>query len=559
MRSTFLKEHILSAIRGASALLPEAVRETEGEIRTPDRPEFGDFSSNVALLAAKAAEASPRELAAQLRDQLLTSPASGSFERIEVAGPGFLNVFLKPETIQRGLEFILRLGPAFGRSEVGEGRRLQVEFVSSNPTGPLTVGHGRQAVLGDVLASLYERIGYRVEREYYFNDEGRQIDLLAESLWVRYRELFGEAHPIPEGGYQGEYLRPLAEEVREAFGDAHATFDEETRLAFRSAAVERITQWIRDDLAALGIGFDHWFSETTLHRRGDIEAALELLRSHDGVYEEDGAVWLKAEANGGAKDSVLIRGDGRPTYMMVDIAYHIDKHKRGYDQVVDVQGADHQVEQTCVKAALRLLGYPETFLRYAVHQFVSLKEAGEVQRMSTRAGRFVTLRDLLDELGKDVVRFFMISRKPEAHLDFDLDLARSQSIDNPATYIQYAHTRIASIFRKAEETLPETDDEEEASIEGLSPLRETEELELIKILDQFPEIVRIAAEEFAPHLVSEYALGLSRSFHAYYDKHRVLIPEDLPTTRARLALLRAIRIVLRHCLDLLGMDAPEAM
>jgi arginyl-tRNA synthetase len=449
------------------------------------------------------------------------------------------------------LRGVLADGDEYGGSRKGEGLRLQVEFVSSNPTGPLTVGHGRQAVLGDVLAALYERLGYNVTREYYFNDEGRQVDLLAESLWIRYRELFGESREIPEGGYQGEYLKGLAAEVRPIVGDGHEEFDANTLMTFRTEAVTRISAGIREDLVALGIRFDSFFSEATLHRDGKVDAALAELRAHGAVYDEGGAVWLRAEDFGGAKNSVLIRSDGRPTYMMVDIAYHTDKRSRGFERVIDVQGADHQVEQTCVKAALRALGIPETFLRYAVHQFVSLKQGGAVQRMSTRAGRFVTLRDLLDEVGPDVVRYFMISRKPEAHLEFDLDLAKSQSLDNPATTIQYAHTRIASLFRKAGVKTISTD-------VNLAPLEAREELELIKKLDLFPEILETAALSFAPHLVAEYALDVARSFHAYYDRFRVL-GEANEVVAARLALLAGVRIVLARALRVLGMTAPEEM
>ena len=547
-----LTTRIAEAISAAVGELLDGLEGLKVEVRPTDRPEFGDYASNIALVAAKGAKRPPRELAAELATRLSQGSHAALFEKTDIAGPGFLNLFLKPETVHSALQGILDAGDHYGTSNVGAQKMLQVEWVSSNPTGPLTVGHGRQAVLGDVLATLYERIGFDVHREYYFNDEGRQIDLLAESLWIRYRELFGESREIPEGGYQGEYLKEVAAAFRKDSNEDFPDFDDATRETFRREAVARMTKVIKEDLEQLGIRFDTWFSETTLHRNGEVDAALETLRQADGVYERDGAIWLKAEDHGGAKDSVLIRSDGRPTYLMVDVAYHLNKHRRGFDRVLDVQGADHQVEQTCVKAALRLLGYPEEFLDYGVHQFVSLKEGGEVQRMSTRAGRFVTLRDLVDDLGKDVVRYFMVSRKPEAHLDFDLDLARSASVDNPATYIQYAHTRIASIFRKPEATVAL-----EADID-LSLLVEPEELALIKTLDQFTEIIEISALTFAPHLLTEYAMNVARSFHAYYDKHRILT-DDEPLSRARLALLEAIQLVLRQSLVILGMETPEEM
>ena len=549
--------HLENLIAGAVAAAYSAAFGVElpagtAEIRPTDRPEFGDYSSNVALVAASNAGTSPRELAADLAQRLQEADGNSLFREIQVAGPGFVNVFLQPATIQSALAQLLQPKGRYGRSELGSEERVQIEFVSSNPTGPLTVGHGRQAVLGDVLANLYERVGFDVQREYYFNDEGRQIDLLAESLWVRFRELLGDTHEIPEDGYQGEYLKGLARRLRDEMPDEFPAFDEEAKERFRSEAVARMTTCTTEQLGKLDVRFDEWCSEATLHRSGEVNEALVALREKDGVYEEDGAVWLKAEDHGGAKDSVLVRSDGRPTYLMVDIAYHLNKRERGFDRVINVQGADHHAELACVKAALRILGYPDEWLSYAVHQFVSLKEGGETLKMSTRAGRFVTLGDLIDELGPDIVRWFMISRKPEAHLDFDLDLARSESRDNPATYVQYAHTRISSIFRKAgDEPIAE-------ATPDLSVLAETEELDLIKALDRFPEVVETAALSFAPHLVADFALQLSRAFHAYYDKHRVL-SDDGALTAARLALLRGLQIVLRESLEILGMAVPEEM
>ena len=551
-RNTYLTDFVVDQILGACRSVPDMPKTVSVDLRQSDRPEFGDYSTNVAMIEANKQGLNPRALAENLTRAMAESFSEEDFVKFEVAGPGFINLSLTPRRIQSALGCILTDGADYGRRPPIGDRTIQVEFVSSNPTGPLTVGHGRQAVLGDVLATLSEWIGYRVEREYYYNDEGRQIDLLAESLWVRYREQFGEIHEIPEEGYQGDYLIPIAQRMKEKLRKRYPQFDEEARAVFREEAVRSMKEEITEDLGELGVSFNHWFSEADLHRAGKVDAALKRLALANGTYEQDGAVWLKAEEQGGAKDSVLIRSDGRPTYLMVDIAYHINKHERGFDHVINVQGADHHAEQSCMKAAMRILGYPEAWLSYAVHQFVSLKEGGETLKMSTRAGRFVTLRDLADELGRDVVRYFMISRKPEAHLDFDLDLARAESLDNPATYIQYAHTRIASIFRKAGDQKTEW-----ASVD-LSPLVEPEELSLIKRLDEFPEVVRIAAGDFAPHLLAEFALDLSRSFHAYYDKHRILT-DDEGLSQARLALLNAMQTVLRNGLDILGMAAPTEM
>jgi len=554
---TYVVDRIRHALSGAFAACFGGAPTAAVDVREADRAEFGDYASNLAMIEAKGLGKPPRRVAEELAAAMRDCASPDELARIEVAGPGFLNVFVHPRFLQRVLARILADGGAYGRWALGAGARVQVEFVSSNPTGPLTVGHGRQAVLGDVLATLYDWLGHDVHREYYFNDEGRQIDLLAESLWVRHRKLEGETHPIPEDGYHGAYLRDVAEAVHaEPEGVVAAAefrvFDDRARAWYAREAVSRMTRWIEEDLARLGVRFDTWFSEATLHRSGEVGAALAALRARGGTYEKDGATWLKAETHGGAKDAVLIRSDGRPTYLMVDIAYHIDKHRRGFDRVINVQGADHHAQQSCVQAAMRILGYPQGWLSYAVHQFVSLKEGGEMAKMSTRAGRFVTLRQLIDELGKDIVRYFMISRKPEAHLEFDLDLARAESLDNPATYVQYAHTRIRSIFRKAGSTIERWEDVD------LAPLIEPEELALIRRLDRFPQVVRIAAQEFSPHLVAEYALDLSRALHAYYDKHRVLSEEE-GLTRARLALLHALGTTLGNTLNALGMDAPSVM
>ncbi|UCF10139.1 MAG: arginine--tRNA ligase [Candidatus Bipolaricaulota bacterium] len=518
------------------------------EVTRSERPEFGDFTSNVALAGAKRVGESPRALA----EQLAPLVSEAHVERVEIAGPGFLNLFLRPGAVHRALREMLDAGDRFARSTEAVGTRLQLEYVSSNPTGPLTVGHGRQGVLGDVLASLYEALGFDVEREYYYNDAGRQVDLLAESLWARYRQVLGEEASIPDEGYQGEYLISMAESIAEELGDRFPEFDDEARRTMGAAAVERMTESIRGDLDRLGLRYDHWFSETTLHASGEVDAALASLTECGGTYEKDGAVWLAAEERGGDRDAVLIRSDGRPTYLMVDIAYHLNKHRRGFDRVIDVQGADHHAEQNAMRIALAYLGIPEGFLDYALHQFVSLKSSGEALRMSTRKGRFVTLGSLLDELGRDIVRYFMVARKPSNHLEFDLDLARSESLDNPATYIQYAHTRIASILRNAPaDALPEAST-------PLDVLAEAEELELIKDLDGLPDVIHEAATSFSPHLIAEYALNVSRRFHAYYTEHRVL-GDDAALTAARLALVLMVQRAIRCCLDLLGMSAPETM
>ena len=517
------------------------------------RPDFGDLSTRVAFLLAKEVGRPPQAIAQELAAALKDHP---EFSQVQAVG-GFLNLRFTPATLHQVLRGVLEQGEVYGRGDLGRGRSLQVEFVSSNPTGPLTVGHGRQAALGDVLANLFQELGWRVTREYYLNDEGRQIDLLAQSLWARYRQALGEEAPIPEGGYQGDYLVPIGEELAEEWGDRYQDWDEEAQEAFRREAVGRMLRLIREDLEAFGVSFDVWTREVDLHRRGLVRETLEELKRRGATYEKDGAVWLKSTEYGLSRDPVLVRSDGTPTYLMVDIAYHVDKFRRGFDRVVDVQGADHAEEQQQVKLALKILGLPDEFLSYCVHQFVTLKGREGVEKMSTRAGRFIRLGDLIHELGRDVVRYFMVRRKPESHLTFDYELAKKTSMDNPVYYVQYAHTRIASIFREAERgDEPVTRHASRVTEIDLSPLTDPDELSLIKELDRFPEVI-VQASQFAPHLLCEYLEGLAGLFHPYYTRVRILGQGE--ATPARLALLFGVRLVLRRGLAILGVSAPEEM
>jgi arginyl-tRNA synthetase len=429
-----------------------------------------------------------------------------------------------------------------------------VEFVSSNPTGPLTIGHGRQAALGDVLANLFSELGFKVTREYYLNDEGRQIELLAQSLWARYRQALGDPQPIPEGGYHGDYLIPIGKELAQKFGNAYPQWNAEAKAVFRAEVVPRMLRFIEEDLEAIGVRFDVWTREGEIIRKGLVDEVLRILREKGAVYEKDGAIWLSSKAHGLSRDPVLIRSDGTPTYLMVDIAYHLDKFRRGFDWVVDVQGADHVEEQQQVKLALRLLGLPENFLSYCLHQFVTLKGAEGIEKMSTRAGRFLRLKDLVDEVGRDATRYFMVMRKPESHLVFDFELAKKQSLENPVYYVQYAHTRIASVFREARARgeMPE----DLLSVD-LSPLSDPDELRLIRELDRFPDVLRLSAFDFSPHLLCEYLEGLAGIFHEYYARVRILGQGE--ATPARLALLAALKLVLFRGLSILGVSAPEEM
>jgi len=524
-------------------------KEIEIEVHRAERPEFGDFASNIALIGASITGSPPRELAQQIINRL---PRDG-IKQLEIAGPGFINFFLAEEVFHRALRGILTAGERFGQSTYGNGKRVQIEFVSSNPTGPLTIGHGRQAVLGDVLASLYTAIGYQVSREYYFNDEGNQIDKLAQSLWARYRQAWGEEEPIPPQGYYGEYLVKIARDLKERLQKPFPQFDTATAQLFKEEALLKMIARIKDDLDLLDISFDNWFSEATLHSSGEVERALKLLDEQDGIYEKDGAIWLAAEKHGGAKDAVLIRSDNRPTYLMVDIAYHINKWNRKFDYVINVQGADHHAQQLNMKAAMRILGYPEEFLAYGLHQFVTIKEQNGAQKMSTRAGKFIELQTMIEDLGKDVVRYFMVARKPESHLEIDYALAKQETMDNPVYYIQYSYTRCASIFRKADKFIPRQWEDVDLSL-----ITQPVELDIISLLDRFPEVVKEAALTFAPHLIAEYTLTLAGKLHRYYTDFRILT-EDKPLTEGRLALLYGVQSILRQSLQLLGISTPEEM
>ncbi|MGC8962625.1 MAG: arginine--tRNA ligase [Candidatus Bipolaricaulaceae bacterium] len=518
-----------------------------------DRPphrELGDLSSRIAFLLTKELKKPPQGVAEELAKELSSHPAFSQVQAVQ----GFLNFRLRPQTLHGVLKEILQEGLAYGKGEEGRGKRLQVEFVSSNPTGPLTIGHGRQAALGDVLANLFSELGFQVTREYYLNDEGRQIELLAQSLWARYRQALGDPKPIPEGGYHGDYLIPIGEELAQKFGNAYPEWNAEAKKVFREEVVPRMLRMIEEDLEAIGVSFDVWTREGDIIRKGLVDEVLRRLREGGHVYEKDGAIWLSAKIHGLPRDPVLIRSDGTPTYLMVDIAYHLDKFRRGFDWVVDVQGADHVEEQQEVKLALRLLGIPENFLSYCLHQFVTLKGAEGIEKMSTRAGRFLRLKDLVDEVGRDATRYFMVMRKPESHLVFDFALAKKQSLENPVYYVQYAHTRIASVFREAQ---ARGEFPEDLLSLDLSPLTEPEELQLIMELDRFPDVVRLAARGFSPHLLCEYLENLAGIFHPYYARVRIL--GQGRATPARLALLFGVKLVLFRGLSILGVRAPEEM
>jgi arginyl-tRNA synthetase len=484
-------------------------------------------------------------------------------ERAEVAGPGFLNVFLAPAYCRAGLSELLAAGPRFGTASEGGGRRAMVEFVSANPTGPLTVGHGRQAILGDSVARLFKAMGYETIREYYFNNAGRQMRILGESVRARYLELLERPAPFPEDGYQGDYIREIAAGLRARHGDA--LLGPEHEGLFRQTAEDAIFADIRRTLDRLAIRFDVYSNEAALYTGGKVEETLKALRDAGLVYEKDGAVWLRFSEIGRPQDRVLVKSSGEPTYRLPDIAYHREKLARGFDRVLNVQGADHIEEGKDVIAAIGALGLPADRIRYLIHQFVTIMRGGVEVKMSTRRATYVTVDDLLDQVGSaDVFRWFMVTRSPESHLNFDLDAAMEQDWQkNPVFYVQYAHARVASVFNHARERgvgVPAAWTEAD-----LAPLAAPEELALVKTLLRFPHTVAGAARAYEPHRVAVYLYDLAAQLHSYHHlgthtpAFRIVRPEEPALTRARLGLAKGVAQVIGNGLGLLGISAPESM
>jgi arginyl-tRNA synthetase len=547
----------------ARAGLP-VVSASEIQWDVPRDVAHGDYATNVALILAKAERRPPRQVAEAIRAHL---PALSAVARAEVAGPGFLNVFLTPTFCHAGLTRVLAEGPRFGQGMEGAGLRAQVEFVSANPTGPLTLGHGRQAVLGDCVARLVAAQGYETTREYYFNNAGRQMRVLGESVRARYLELAGCPGSFPADGYQGDYIREIAAVLRDTRGDA--LVGEGHEAVFREAAEQAIFADIRRTLHRMGIHFDVYANEADLYREGKVAETLAALRQAGLVYEQDGATWLRFSAIGRPQDRVLVKSSGEPTYRLPDIAYHRDKLRRGFDRILNVQGADHIEEAKDVVAAIGALGLPAERIRYLIHQFVTITRGGVEVKMSTRRATYVTVDDLLDQVGNaDVFRYFMVTRSPESHLNFDLDAATEQDWQkNPVFYIQYAHARVASIFahaRAREVALPDDTDAAWSRVD-LAPLVAPEELGLVKALLRFPSLVGAAARAAEPHRLAAYLSELAAQLHAYHHlgthqpTFRIVRPEAPGLTLARLALVRAVGQVIRNGLDLLGIAAPESM
>ncbi len=581
-------EHLLgSALAGlhSTGALPGPLASPIAIERTRDRA-HGDFACNIALTLAKSARRKPRELAEQIVAAL---PASDQVAKVEVAGPGFINFFLTPAAFQNVVNEVLAAGENYGRSTRGAGQPIQVEFVSANPTGPLHVGHGRGAAYGAAVADLLEAIGHPVHREYYVNDAGRQMDILAASVWLRYLELCGETLVFPINGYKGDYVWDIAADLHRANADAFrhpsatvfdgappdepAGGDKEAHIDALIARAKQllgasdyrkvfdqglnvILDDIRKDLGEFGVTYQQWFSERSLTESGAVDRAIERLRGSGHLYEKDGALWFRSTDYGDEKDRVVVRDNGQKTYFASDIAYHMDKLERGYARVIDVWGADHHGYVPRVKAALAALGDDPDKLDVLLVQFAILYKGGERMQMSTRSGEFVTLRELRHEVGNDAARFFYVLRKCEQHLDFDLDLAKSQSTDNPVYYIQYAHARVCSVLRQLDEKgLPR---DATAGAANLARLTEQHEQALLYTLSRYPEVLEAAALSHEPHQLAHFLRELANDFHAYYNAHQFLV-DDAALRDARLNLILAVRQALANGLQLLGVSAPQAM
>ncbi len=517
--------------------------------------EHGDFATNLPFQLAPVMHRSPGQIGQFIVDHIELDKSI--IEKVEIAGAGFINFTLSRQCLYSVLQEILEKNEKYGLADWGKGRKTQVEFVSANPTGPLTIGHGRQAVIGDIIARLLKATGHDVFREYYFNDAGKQMRVLGDSVRLRYLEQLGESVDFPEDYYQGEYIREIAEK---AVGEKGNSLKSSEDLDyFRGLAETEIFDLIKQTVEKLGLRFDIFYNEKSLYETGKIEAVIQELRNKDLAYDQDGAVWFRTTKLGMDQDRVIVKSSGEPTYRLPDIAYHKDKFERGFDLIVDIFGADHIATYPDVLAGLKALGYDPTKVKVLIHQFVTLTEGREKIKMSTRKANFVTLDELMDEVGTDVTRYFFINRSMSSHLNFDLTLAKTQSEENPVFYVQYAHARICSILRHAKEQ--GIDPESSAD---LSLLEIPEETDLIKILMAFPRVVTEAAQNFEPHHIPTYLEDVATAYHRFQhagkqnDAFRV-VTENKPLTLARLALCRGARIVLANGLSLLGISKPEKM
>ncbi|MDT4330416.1 arginine--tRNA ligase [Methylomonas sp. MED-D] len=576
--------------QSVNALKAEGILDSDFEAqinleRTKDA-QHGDFATNLAMLLAKPAKSSPRVLAEKIVAAL---PVDTLVSKVEIAGPGFINFFINPDSQFEVVKQVLDAGAGFGLSTIGAGQRVQVEFVSANPTGPLHVGHGRGAAYGSAVADLLEAAGFEVEREYYVNDAGRQMDILATSVWLRYLEAVGEVLTFPSNGYRGEYVRDIAANLQRNAGEAYRRpveqvladlpadepqgGDKEKHIdalieraksllgaeaygAVFDAGLNEILADIKDDLEEFGVGYQHWFSERSLMDDRSVQTALKRLEDAGYLYVQDGATWFASSRLGDEKDRVVVRDNGQTTYFASDIAYHMNKLDRGFDRIVNIWGADHHGYIPRVRAAMQALGADEAKLKVLLVQFAVLYRGDEKVQMSTRSGEFVTLRQLRGEVGRDACRFFYVMRKSEQHMDFDLKLATSKTNENPVYYVQYAHARVCAVLRQLDEKGRRRDPQ--LGLANLNLLTEEQESALLTTLAKYPEVLEKAAVQYEPHQLIQYLRELANQFHAYYNAHQFLV-DDERLCNARLNLICAVKQVLVNGLTLLKINAPEAM
>ncbi|MFC0525197.1 arginine--tRNA ligase [Pontibacillus salicampi] len=546
-----LKDEIIQAVIKAELAteseLPPVILEQ------PKDKNHGDYATNMAMQLAKVARKAPRQIAEDIVAHFDTSKAS--IEKMEIAGPGFINFFMNNQYLGALVPTILKAGEQYGTSLYGNGHKVQVEFVSANPTGDLHLGHARGASVGDAMCNIMEKAGYNVSREYYINDAGNQINNLAYSVEARYMQALGEDFPMPEDGYHGKDLIEIGQTLAEEHGDEWKHKNRDERLAFfREYGLTYELKKIENDLAEYRVPFNSWFSETSLYQEEKVQLAVDTLKEKGYVYEEDGATWFRTTDFGDDKDRVLIKNDGSYTYLTPDIAYHQNKLERGFETLINIWGADHHGYIPRMKAAIQALGYDEKTLETEIIQMVNLFQDGEKVKMSKRTGKAVTLKELMEEVGVDAMRYFFVMRSSDSHLDFDMDLAKSESNDNPVFYVQYAHARICSMLRQAKEKGFEFTEDIDHSL-----LNSEKEEQLLKRLGDFPQIVADAAEKRTPHRVTQYVFDLASDLHSFYNAEKVLDDSQVERTQARMALMEATRQTIENALKLIGVSAPERM
>jgi arginyl-tRNA synthetase len=546
-----LKQEIKNAVVKANLATVEQIPDVILEL--PKDKAHGDYSTNMAMQLARVAKKAPRMIAEELVKHFDHSKAS--IEKIEIAGPGFINFYMNNGYLTELIPAILAAGEKYGETSVGNNQKVQVEFVSANPTGDLHLGHARGAAVGDSLCNVLAKAGYQVSREYYINDAGNQINNLAISVEARYFQALGLEKAMPEDGYHGEDIIGIGKRLVEEFGDKFVHVEQQERFDyFREYGLKYEMAKLKKDLEDFRVSFDVWYSETSLYHNGKIDTALQALRDNGHIYEEEGATWFRSTALGDDKDRVLIKQDGSYTYLTPDLAYHKDKLERGFEKLINIWGADHHGYIPRMKAAIEALGYDRDTLEVEIIQLVHLYKNGEKMKMSKRTGKAVTMRELVEEVGLDAVRYFFAMRSADTHLDFDLDLAVSQSNENPVYYAQYAHARISSILRQGEEQGIEFGENAKVGL-----LQAEKDIELMKKLGEFPQAVSEAAIKRMPHRITNYIFDLASTFHSFYNAEKVLDAEQPEKTKARLALIKGVQITLRNALALIGVSAPEKM